>query len=300
MAVEVTQKSAAGIAPNGPAAGAAPTVAGPLETLLRAAAGDSQPPRPWVDAGSYPWNDDAFSARFVRRVNYQDLYGMKETGEDVDDLLVLLAPRAKARLLDLCCGNGRHAIALALRGYKMTGVDVGPGAVALARETSRNLGLAVDFRQLDVLTVSFEDAYDGVYLLCGGLSDFSPDAARDVLARAARALVPGGLLVCEFLDIQASPAAVTRSWRFVPAEASLFADADHLQLDELFYDKDAKAEVLRSHVVTSDGATRTFMRCRQYMSEDDVRAVLAGAGLQPVSFATGSAPGYRRAVAKKP
>ena len=47
--------------------------------------------------------------------NYQDLYGMKETGEEVDDLAALLDPGSKARVLDLCSGNGRHAIAMAPR-----------------------------------------------------------------------------------------------------------------------------------------------------------------------------------------
>jgi cyclopropane fatty-acyl-phospholipid synthase-like methyltransferase len=296
---EVTTQSSEAASQNGaPAAAPQPASAGPLEELMRAAAGQKERPKAWTDAGSYPWADEEFSARYVRRANYQELYGMKETGEEVDELITLLNIKPKARVLDICSGNGRHSIALALRGCKMTGVDLGPGPIALAKETSRNLGLTVDYRQIDALTISFEDAYDAIVLTCGGLSDFSPASAKDLFARAERALVPGGMFVAEFLE-EPSANADVRSWRFVSAENSLFADAAHLQLDERLYDKDAKAEVTRTYIVSADGKMRQITRSRQYYSEDDIKGLLAAGSLQLVGFSAGSAPGYKRVLAKK-
>jgi ubiquinone/menaquinone biosynthesis C-methylase UbiE len=285
----------AAAAPAQPAASAGSA----LEELIRAATGRKERPKPWVDVTSYPWSDEAFSARFVRRANYQELYGMKETGEEVDELIGLLNIRPKARVLDVCSGNGRHAIALALRGCKMTGIDIGPGPVNLARETSRNLGLAVDYRQVDALSTSFEDAYDAAYLACAGLSDFSPAAAKDLLTRIGRALVPGGMMVAEFLDEASVKPSDVRTWRFVTADASLFQDSGNLQLDERLYDSDAKAEVIRSYVVPTQGAMQQYARCRQYYKEEDVKGLVAGASLQAVGFHAGSAPGLRKVVAKK-
>jgi ubiquinone/menaquinone biosynthesis C-methylase UbiE len=310
MAVEVkSNPTAAGVAPqagapngaaNGAIASAASGAANPLEELIQAAMGRTQRPKPWVDVISFPWVEEEFSSRYVRRVNYQEQYGMKETGEEVDELMALLSIRAKNRVLDLCSGNGRHAIALALRGCKMTGVDIGPGPVALARETSRNLGLSVDYRQIDALSISFEDAYDAAYLTCAGLSDFSSAAAIDLLTRIGRALVPEGLLAVEFLDAaSADTSDPARSWRFVSKESSLFIDGAHLQLDERFFDKDAKAEVVRSYVVPENAAMRQFARCRQYWTEEDVRGLLSAASLQIVRFAAGSGPGVKKVVAKK-
>ena len=228
--------------------------------LMRAIADRKERPKPWVDADSFPWRDEEFSSRFVRRANYQELYGMKETGEEVDDLAALLNRSAKARVLDMCAGNGRHAIAMALRGYRVTGIDVGPGAVNLARETAKNLGLSVDFRLLDVKSVSFEDAYDGAYLTCGGLSDFSPSDAAAVLAIVERALAPGGKVVVEFADKAAAQTSDVRSWRYVQAEKSLFVEGPHLQLEERLYDAETAAEAARYYVVPSDGGVREFAR----------------------------------------
>lgn len=305
MAAEVNTVTTESAATNGapangaPANAAVPSATGPLEELMRAAAGLKERPKPWVDVMSYPWNDEDFSARYVRRANYQELSGMKETGEEVDELITLLNIKPKARVLDLCSGNGRHSIALALRGCKMTGVDIGPGPVSLAKETSRNLGLTVDYRQLDALTISFEDAYDAIFLTCAGLSDFSPAGAKDLFARVERALVPGGTFTAEFLEVPSGDAGDVRSWRFVPAETSLFADAAHLQLEERLYDKDAKAEVARTYVITNDGKMRQVVRCRQYFNEDDIKGLLAPGSLQLVGFSAGSAPGHKRVLAKK-
>ena len=270
-----------------------------LEELVQAATGRKERPKPWVDVTTYPWAEDEFSARFVRRANYQELYGMKETGEEVDELIGLLNIRPKMRVLDVCSGNGRHAIALALRGCKMTGIDNGPGPVNLARETSRNLGLAVDYRQVDALSISFEDAYDAAYVTCAGLSDFSPSAAKDLLTRVGRALMPGGMFVAEFLDEASVKPSDVRTWRFVASDASLFVDGGHLQLDERLYDSDAKSEVIRSYIVPTTGKMRQFARCRQYYKEDEIKTLLTAASLQTTGFHPGSAPGLKKVVAKK-
>jgi ubiquinone/menaquinone biosynthesis C-methylase UbiE len=307
QAAQTNGAAAASVTPSASAtasgsAYAAPSANGalsPLEELIHAATGRKERPKPWVDVTSYPWSEEDFSGRFVRRANYQELYGMKETGEEVDELISLLNIKPKTRVLDLCSGNGRHAIALALRGCKMTGIDLGPGPINLARETSRNLGLAVDYRQVDALSISFEDAYDAAYLACAGLSDFSPAAAKDLLSRVERALVPGGMFAAEFLDEASVKPSDVRTWRFVTADASLFVDGGHLQLDERLYDSEAKAEVVRSYIVPTDAKMRQFARCRQYYKEEEVKGLLAAASLQAVSFTPGSAPGLKRVVAKK-
>jgi len=262
--------------------------------IMQAVADRKERPKPWVDAESYPWRDEEFSARFVRRANYQELYGMKETGEEVDDIVALIERGPKASVLDLCSGNGRHAIAMALRGYRVTGIDVGPGAVHLARETARNLGLSVDFRLLDVKNVAFEDAYDAAYLTCAGFSDFSPADAAVVLALVERALTPGGRLVVEYADKASAPTADLRAWQFVQAERSMFYDGPHLQLDERIFDAESCAEVSRLFVVPSDGHVQEFAKCRQYYAEDAVREMLKNAHLEPVAVAPGSAPGLKK------
>ena len=273
--------------------------ASPALDLIAAVADRKERPAPWVEVDTFPWREEDFSARFVRRANYQEWYGMQETSDEVDDLTRLLDRNAKARILDLCSGNGRHAIAMALRGFRVTGIDVGPGAVNLARETAKNLGLNVDFRLLDVKSVSFEDAFDGVYLTCAGLSDFSPADAQAIAAIAERALTPGGRLVVEYADAASAPVSDVRTWQYVQAEKSLFGDAPHLQLEERTYDPETRAEVRRYFVVPSDTRVREFAQCRQYYTEAQVRQLLENARLKPIGASPGSASGFQKFTAQK-
>jgi SAM-dependent methyltransferase len=210
----------------------------------------------------------------------------------------LLQAKPKSRILDLCSGNGRHAVAMALRGYRMTGIDVGPGAVSLARETAKNLGLAVDFRELDVRELAIEDAYDGAYLTCGGLSNFAPDDCGRLLAVVERALVPGGRAVIEYADAALVPSDV-RAWQFVQAESSLFTDAPHLQLEERLFDGDANSEVIRHYVVPTDGKIFEIARCRRYFTDASVREALAAAHFVALEAGPGSAPGLKKIVGVK-
>jgi SAM-dependent methyltransferase len=70
------------------------------------------------------------------------------------------------KAIDLGCGTGSHAIYLAGRGYRVTGVDLSPTAVALAREKAKNKGVSCDFIVADVLgdlrevDGTFDFAYD--------------------------------------------------------------------------------------------------------------------------------------------
>lgn len=271
---------------------------GQLESLVRAIADRKERPTPWVDATTYPWSDPEFSKRYVRRADHSDLIGMNETGEEVESLIALLQAKPKARILDLCAGNGRHAVAMALRGYRMTGIDIGPGAVSLARETAKNLGLAIDFRELDVRELAIEDAYDGVYLTCGGLSNFSPEDCGRLLEVVERALVSGGRAVIEYADAAQAPIDV-RAWQFVQAESSLFTDAPHLQLEERLFDADAHSEVIRHFVVPSDGKIFEIARCRRYFTEASAREALSAARFGSLETGPGSASGLKKIIGTK-
>jgi D-alanine-D-alanine ligase len=271
---------------------------GPLEALVRAIADRKERPTPWVDATTYPWSDPEFSKRYVRRADHSALIGMNETGDEVDSLIALLQAKPKARILDLCAGNGRHAVAMALRGFRMTGIDVGPGAVSLARETAKNLGLGIDFRELDVRELAIEDAYDGAYLTCGGLSDFAPDDCGRLLGVVERALVSGGRAVIEYADIARAPSDV-RAWQFVQAESSLFTDAPHLQLEERLYDADSTSEVIRDYVIPNDGKIFEIARCRRYFNDATVREALTDARFTSLETGPGSAPGLKKIIGVK-
>ena len=126
----------------------------------------------------------------------------KGTEQEVDFLVEQLGLPPGARVLDVGCGPGRHAHALARRGFEVVGVDISDRFLALAREGSP-AGASVTFERADARALTFDAAFDAVLSLCQGAfglsggGDEAPaplDPDRSVLEGMARALRPGGRL----------------------------------------------------------------------------------------------------------
>jgi SAM-dependent methyltransferase len=104
------------------------------------------------------------------------------------------------RALDLACGEGRHAIWLASRGWQVTAVDFSEVAIARGRARAAEELVEVDFACSDLLDFEPEPgAFDLVLVL---FLQLPANERRLVLSRAAAALSPGGtfLLVGHDLD----------------------------------------------------------------------------------------------------
>ncbi len=99
---------------------------------------------------------------------------------------------AGGRALDLACGEGRNAIWLAERGWKVTGVDFSRVAVERARALARERGVTLELREADATQWHPEaGAYDLVLI---AYLQIPPTQRRLAFARAADALAPGGQL----------------------------------------------------------------------------------------------------------
>ncbi len=86
------------------------------------------------------------------------------TAEEVDFLVQNLAVSPPSRLLDLPSGLGRHALPLASRGYRVTGIDIAPNGVAAAKREAAALGLTTArFLVGDMRIPPPDGPYDGVY-----------------------------------------------------------------------------------------------------------------------------------------
>jgi len=98
-------------------------------------------------------------------------------------------------VLDLGCGPGTQAIALARQGFRVTAVDVAPAAIAGARALAKAAGVTVDFSVGDVLSLNLGGSFD-LLLDRGVLHCFADEGERmRYIARIYRWLKPGGTLL---------------------------------------------------------------------------------------------------------
>jgi SAM-dependent methyltransferase len=97
-----------------------------------------------------------------------------------------LPPRPQGLAVDLGCGDGRHAAALAATGLDVIALDISTAGVEIGRAHAP----AVDFVQGDLLAVPLRDAVADVVFACGSLHH--AENPRAAFNHAVRVLRPGG------------------------------------------------------------------------------------------------------------
>jgi len=109
-----------------------------------------------------------------------------------------LSPVGGRRLLDLCCGTGRHAARLSERGYRAVGYDQ---SRAMLRAAARRLAAVV---RGDHRKIALRGPFDLVTCVGHSLLQVqTPVSLRETLAQIFALLAPGGVFLCDMIDRRA-------------------------------------------------------------------------------------------------
>ncbi|MBL8863866.1 MAG: class I SAM-dependent methyltransferase [Planctomycetes bacterium] len=140
-----------------------------------------------------PWWSEAFAAEYV------DLYPHRDLPAARGEARFLVERGLAGRVLDLCCGWGRHLIAFQELGLEVAGVDWSADLLARLAALPEGLRVAPRVVRGDARRLPFRDAsFDGVVSLFSSFGYFGGEGDRALLAGLARVLVPGGV---GFLDV---------------------------------------------------------------------------------------------------
>ena len=118
--------------------------------------------------------------------------------DEVAAIIARADVRPPAKVLDLCCGTGRHSLAFARRGFIVTGVDITQSYLEAAQETAAAEGLAIEFVHEDARDFSRPNTFDLCVNLGASFGYFAhAHEDRKVLRRCQENLAPGGRFVIE-------------------------------------------------------------------------------------------------------
>ncbi len=203
---------------------------------------------------------------------------------EVDSVIKLLGVQPGTRILDLCCGVGRHSIELARRGYAVTGVDRTHAYLERARQQAQAENLAIEFVESDMRAFSRPGAFDGATNLFTSFGYFE-DPADDL--KAARnlfeVLKPGARAVIDVLGKEVlARTFVPRTWESLPdgtlvlQEHKLRSGWDWIENRFLLIGHKRRREMTFSHRLYSGSELAALLRQAGF-SEVALYGNLAGA-----------------------
>jgi SAM-dependent methyltransferase len=128
-----------------------------------------------------------------------DPFRPEHTPKEADFVVAALGLEPPAHVLDLACGHGRHCLALARKGFRMTGVDLTERFLQAGRQAAQEAGLEIEWIRQDMRRIEFDSEFDAAINMFSAFGYFEDDNDDlEVLKRVARALKPRGKF---FIDV---------------------------------------------------------------------------------------------------
>jgi SAM-dependent methyltransferase len=219
-----------------------------------------------------PWWQTFFSGLVLEGL--RGLNSEAQTREEADFLEQTLAPAPGARIADVPCGEGRLALALAARGFALTGVDFTAALLGEARAAAARHRLTVRFEQRDMRDLPWPAAFDHAFCFGNSFGYFDDDGNRAVLQALAGILKPGGRLVLETGLVAESilPQPLGRRW---------YPFGDLLFLHETSYEP-ATGQLTSDYTLVQKGQVERKQAVFQVYCCRELLGLLRAAGFGPV------------------
>jgi D-alanine-D-alanine ligase len=215
----------------------------------------------------------------------------RNTADEVDLLIRSVGLQRNDRILDLCCGQGRHSLELARRGFPhVTGLDRSRYLIRLARKRAKQSNLPVSFHEGDARRFRLGDGeFHCVCILGNSFGYFElPEDDLAVLEAVKRALASGGSLVMDLMDGEWMRAHYEpRSWEWV--------DQNHLVCRERELAGDGDRLISREVVIHAErGVIADQFYGERLYSKERLEALLTRAAFTNLRFHSLPAPNSHR------
>ncbi len=236
---------------------------------------------PVEDLESYvkaDWWRQIFNANYLR-TDGDVVEDPSITKREIDLFLNALAPSKESVILDLCCGQGRHTLELARRGYQnLFGLDRSHYLINRAKSISKKDSVKVSFKEGDARKLPFpNDKFD--YVMIPGNSFGYFESSQDdqkVLQEVRRVLKPYGKLLVDITDgnyIRTHFQA--RSWEWI--------DKKYFVCRERALSKDQQRLISREVIThVSKGVIADQFYAERLYSEQSITELLAGVGFSEI------------------
>lgn len=166
----------------------------PLSNASLEAALSALPAAPPLDEG---WQVDAFGEHYGALVS--PLRAAAAVGE-VEFILHCTGLHPGAAVLDVGCGDGAHGVALAARGFSVTGLDASPAQLMRASQAAQAAGVAIQLVAGDMRQPPVDGQFGAIVCIGSTLGMYTDEDDRMALGHMRERLAPGGRVVLHVLN----------------------------------------------------------------------------------------------------
>ncbi|MFQ5914154.1 MAG: class I SAM-dependent methyltransferase [Nitrospinota bacterium] len=217
------------------------------------------------------WTEDFFGPDYIRAYPRDH-----QTDSQVEGVIRLLGISPPLRVLDLCCGYGRHTFSLRRMGYEALGLDLSRDLLGRARkEGKRNgeVGPSVPFTCADMRDIPYAaGTFDIVLSLFTSFGYFEGQADdQTVLDGVARVLKPGGKF---FLDV------LNKEWLMAHFEPRFWEEGEGCKLlNEMVFEYERGRLLTRRTIIPDEGERKELFSSIRLYTLAEMIPMLRKAGL---------------------
>jgi 2-polyprenyl-3-methyl-5-hydroxy-6-metoxy-1,4-benzoquinol methylase len=224
-----------------------------------------------------PWYTTFFGQDYLRI--YAPVLPVERTAREVDGIVRLLGLPTGSCILDLCCGHGRHTLALAQRGYQMTGQDLSEVFLREAQAQAITQHVQVRWVQNDMRTIPWASEFDAVINMFTAFGYLEHEAEdQKVLQQVYKALKPGGLFLMELVHRDGLMC------HYAPHAISHSPDG-LMVLEERTFDLLTSRNEVVMTMLTSEGHRAEYRHSLRIYTLTELVHMLTEAGLQVQAYA---------------
>ncbi len=134
--------------------------------------------------GTMPWWELYFNELYLRML--ETILTPDRTAQEVAGALGVLDLKPGVRILDLCCGQGRHAVPLAQAGYRMTGLDRSSYLLGKGQHAAQEAGVEVQWVRGDMRWLPWQSQFDPITCHLAMTLTWVGEGAKESLTHSVR------------------------------------------------------------------------------------------------------------------
>jgi len=223
-----------------------------------------------------PWYESFFTGDYLEHWIGGGIND-ERTHKETDFIVEVLGLAPGARVLDLCCGQGRHSVELAKRGFAIVGVDLSTSLLERARRAAQEAGVEVEYVHSDMREIAFDSEFGAAINVFTAFGYFDSDAEDlTALEAVARALKPGGKFLIDVCN---------RDWLMGVYQPHSWRETKTgwVILEDREWDATTGRNVSHTTLIGPEGQRRSYDVDIRMYAYTELAAMMSQAGLCPTA-----------------